>query len=407
MSPAGSEESLSAAIRAGADAVYFGVGRLNMRAHAANCFRVEDMQRIAGLCSRCGVKPYLTVNTVIFDGDMDEMQAVILAARDAGVQAIIASDVAAMVFARQIGMEVHLSVQMSVTNVAALQFFAQFADVVVLARELTLDQVKNICDMILERDIRGPGGELVRVELFCHGALCMSVSGKCWLSLHSFNASANRGECFQPCRRSYAVKDKDSGEELDVENGFIMSPKDLKTVHFLDRVIASGVSVLKIEGRARGADYVKTVTECYRQAADACIDGSFGIERVEEWNSRLESVFNRGFWNGYYLGQRLGEWTGKYGNSASSRKVYIGRIVKYFPRAGVAEFVIETGELKSGDQVLITGPTTGALEFTASGIRVDDLTVDKAVKGNRFSMLTPEKVRPSDRLFRLMHNVEQ
>jgi putative protease len=399
MAPAGSYESLSAAIRAGADAVYFGVGRLNMRSHSASNFQVEDLPRIAEICRRSGVHSYLTVNTIIYDGDLAAMRELIDLARQAGVSAIIAADAAAMMYARSVGVEVHLSVQLNITNVESLKFYAQFADVVVLARELNLEQVKAISEQIIAQNIKGASGKPVRLEMFCHGALCMAVSGKCYLSLHAHNASANRGECYQVCRRAYSVKDREGEVELDIENEYIMSPKDLKTVHFLNKILDAGVTVLKIEGRARGAEYVKTVVECYREAVDAYCDNTFSEEKINRWDARLAKVFNRGFWDGYYLGRRLGEWTDRYGNRAEERKIYIGKVIKYFSRLGVAEFLVETGEIAVGDKVLITGQTTGAQTFTAEDIRVDLKPIGKAVKGERFSMKTGAKVRPSDKLY--------
>jgi len=401
MAPAGSYEALSAAVRADADAVYFGVGSLNMRSHSASNFSVEDLPRIAEICARSGIRSYLAVNTVVYDSDMPTMRELVDLALKSGVSAIIASDAAVMIYARSIGMEVHLSVQLNITNIESLKFYAQFADVVVLARELSLDRVREIRQQIVLQNIKGPSGKLVRIEMFCHGALCMAISGKCYLSLHEHNASANRGECYQVCRRAYSVKDRESEVELDIENEYIMSPKDLKTIHFLNKMLDSGVQVLKIEGRARGPEYVKTVVECYREAVDSYCDNSFSEEKIADWNRRLARVFNRGFWDGYYLGQRLGEWTDRYGNRATERKIHIGKVIKYFSRLGVAEFQVETGEISTGDRILITGPTTGAQTFQAEDIRVDLQTVEKTVKGERFSMRVPAKVRPSDKLFKL------
>ncbi|MDR2087716.1 MAG: U32 family peptidase [Dysgonamonadaceae bacterium] len=403
MAPAGSYESLAAAIRAGAGSVYFGIEGLNMRSRSANNFTIDDLYRIAQICGKHHIHSYLTVNTIIYDSDAEAMHAIIDAAQKAKISAVIASDVAAMMYARSIGMKVHLSTQVNITNTESLQFYAQFADVVVLARELNLEQVKEIHRQIVERSIKGPSGQLVRLEMFCHGALCMAVSGKCYLSLHEMNASANRGACNQICRRSYTVKDKESNIELEIDNSCIMSPKDLKTIHFLNKILDAGVEVLKIEGRARGPEYVKTVTECYREAVQSYCAGTFSAEKIQAWDKRLETVFNRGFWDGYYLGQRLGEWTHKYGNLATETKVYIGKAVKYFPRAGVAEFLMETQSLNAGDKVLITGPTTGALYAEAEEIRVNLTPVKQTVKGEHFSMKTPEKVRPSDKLYKLIH----
>lgn len=400
MAPAGSYESLSAAIQGGADSIYFGIEGLNMRAKSSNNFTIDDLHEIARICRENGLKSYLTVNTVIYDNDMTLLHRIIDAAKEANLSAIIASDVSAMMYARTVGVEVHLSTQLNISNVEALRFYAQFADVVVLARELNMDQVKQIYDAIQQDKIVGPSGELIRIEMFSHGALCMAVSGKCFLSLHEQNVSANRGACTQICRRSYTVKDKDSNVELDIENEYIMSPKDLRTIHFMDRMIESGVRVFKIEGRARGAEYVRTVTECYKEAIIAYLDGSYGQEKVDNWTERLSTVFNRGFWDGYYLGQKLGEWTGNYGNAATKRKVLIGKGIKYFPNAGVAEFLMESLSLKVGDEILITGPTTGAVTTVVEEIRVDKKPVEETVKGEYFSIKIADKIRPSDKLFK-------
>ncbi|GHT61197.1 collagenase [Bacteroidia bacterium] len=402
MAPVGSYESLAAAIRAGADSVYFGIAGLNMRSHSANNFTIADLHRIAKTAAKHHIQSYLTVNTIVYDNDTEQMREIINAAKTAGVSAIIAADVAAMTYARSIGVEVHLSTQLNITNIEALKFYAQFADVVVLARELNLEQVKVIHEQIVAQNVKGPSGKLIRIEMFCHGALCMAVSGKCYLSLHEMNASANRGECNQICRRSYLVKDQESDIELAIENQYIMSPKDLKTIHFLNKILDAGVQVLKIEGRARGPEYVKTVTECYKEAVRAYCDGSYSEEKIAAWDSRLVKVFNRGFWDGYYLGQRLGEWNDRYGNKATERKLYVGKVLKYFSKLGVAEFLIETQSLSIGDKVLITGPTTGAQTFAAEDIRVDLKPTETAKKGERFSMKTPEKVRPSDKLYKMI-----
>lgn len=404
MAPIGSYDSLTAALQGGADSVYFGVEGLNMRSRSSNNFTLDDLRNIASLCSSHGVKSYLTLNTVIYDGDIPLMRRIVDAARESGVSAIIAADVAVMSYARSAGMEVHLSTQLNISNTEALRFYSRFADVVVLARELNLDQTAEIYRAVCREGIRGPKGELVRIEMFAHGALCMAVSGKCYLSLHERNSSANRGACMQICRRAYTVKDKETDIELEVDNQYIMSPKDLKTIHFLNKMLDSGVRVFKIEGRARGPEYVRTVTECYREGVEACLDGSFTPERVADWDRRLATVFNRGFWNGYYLGQRLGEWSPNYGSSATMRKEYIGKGVKYFSKLKVAEFVMESGELCAGDEVLITGPTTGAVTLRADDIRVDLKSVPKAVKGDRFSIAVDVKVRPSDKLFKWVPN---
>lgn len=400
MAPVGSYESLHAAIDAGANAVYFGVQGLNMRSKSSANFSLDDLRSIASTCSKAGVKTYLTVNTVLFDSDIARCHEIIDAAREAGISAIIASDIAAIQYARSVGVEVHISTQCNITNIEAVRFYAQWADVVVLARELNLDQVAAISRAIREQDIRGPKGELVRIEMFCHGALCMATSGKCYLSLHEMNSSANRGACTQICRRSYRLTDKETGDELEVDNQYIMSPKDLKTIHFLDRLVEAGVSVFKIEGRARGPEYVYITVRAYREALQAICDGTYNAEMVKGWDQELSKVFNRGFWNGYYLGQRLGEWSGKYGSSATRVKQYIAKGVKTYSKLGVAEFFMEAGELCVGDEVIITGPTTGALILTIDEIQVDCHPVDKAVKGEAFSIRVPSKIRPSDRMYR-------
>ena len=399
MAPVGSYESLHAAIDAGADAIYFGVEGLNMRSRSSVNFTLDDLREIARICTEAGVKSYLTVNTIIYDADMPRMREIIDAVALSGISAIIASDMAAILYARSRGVEVHISTQQSVSNTETLRFFAQYADVVVLARELSLDQVKEITDTIARDDIRGPRGERVRIEMFCHGALCMAVSGKCYLSLHELNSSANRGACTQICRRSYTVTDRETGEQLDVDNQYIMSPKDLKTIHFLNKMIDAGVRVFKIEGRARGPEYVSVAVRCYSEAIQSICDGTYSPERIEAWDAELGKIFNRGFWNGYYLGQRLGEWSAKYGSSAIRTKEYRAKGVRYFSNIGVAEFYMENGELHRGDEVVITGPTTGALIIKADEIRVGLKSVEKAVKGDSFSIAVPAKIRPSDKLY--------
>ena len=406
MAPVGSYESLVAAVQGGADAVYFGIEGLNMRAKSSNNFTVDDLHKIAKYCQENGLKSYLTVNTVVYDEDIKLMHEIVNAARDAGISAIIASDMAAILYARSIGVEVHISTQVNVSNSEAVKFYSQFADVMVLARELNLGQVKGIYDTIVNENICGPHGKQVRIEMFCHGALCMAVSGKCYLSLHETGASANRGACRQICRRSYTVRDKETGDELDIENQYIMSPKDLKTIHFMNKMIDAGVRVFKIEGRARGPEYVREAVSCYNEAINACIDGTFDDDKVAGWNARLEKIFNRGFWNGYYLGQRLGEWTSKYGSSATRVKVYVAKGVRYFSNIKVAEFLMEAGELNVGDEVIIIGPTTGAIPMTVEEIRVDLKPVPKAVKGDRFSIKIDEKIRPSDKMY-LWQDVEE
>lgn len=406
MAPVGSYESLMAAIQGGADSVYFGIEGLNMRSRSSNNFTTDDLRRIADICREHDIKSYLTVNTVIYGEDLPLMRTIIDTAKNAGVSAIIAADVAAMSYANSIGQEVHLSTQLNISNAEALKFYARFADVVVLARELNLTQVHEIYRQIVEQHITGPKGELIRIEMFAHGALCMAVSGKCYLSLHEMNASANRGACMQICRRAYTVKDRDSDIELDIENQYIMSPKDLKTIHFMNKMMDAGVRVFKIEGRARGPEYVRIVTECYKEAVRAYCDGTFSEAKIAVWNERLRSVFNRGFWDGYYLGQRLGEWSSKYGSGATKKKVYVAKGIKYFDKLGVAEFEMESGVLQVGDEILITGPTTGALMQTIDEIRVALKPVQKTVKGERFSIRTDTKIRPSDRLYK-MEKVQQ
>lgn len=399
MAPVGSYESLRAAISAGADAVYFGVEGLNMRARSSVNFTLDDLRNIAAICAESGVKTYLTVNTILYDNDLATCRAVIDAAAEAGLTAIIASDIAAITYARSRGVEVHISTQLNVSNIEAVRFFAAYADVMVLARELSLDQVAAIHRAIVEENICGPSGRQIRLEMFCHGALCMAVSGKCYLSLHELNSSANRGACTQICRRSYTVTDRETGDQLDVENKYIMSPKDLKTIHFLNKMIDAGVTVFKIEGRARGPEYVATAVASYSEAIQAIVDGSYSEELIAGWDERLRKIFNRGFWDGYYLGQRLGEWSSKYGSSATRVKRYAAKGVRYFSNIGVAEFLVENGTVSVGDEVVITGPTTGALILTVDEIRVDLRPVDQAHKGQSFSMKVPSKIRPSDRLY--------
>ena len=399
MAPVGSRESLAAAVSAGADAVYFGIEGLNMRSRSSANFTADDMAEIAKFCDEHGVKTYLTVNTVIYDSDIELLHRIIRRAKESGISAIIASDMAAILYAREIGQEVHISTQVNVANTEAVQFYSQFADVMVLARELNMDQVGEIHRQIEQRGITGPGGRPIRLEMFCHGALCMAVSGKCYLSLHEMNSSANRGACNQICRRGYTVTDKETGEQLDIENQYIMSPKDLKTIHFLNKMVDAGVRVFKIEGRARGPEYVAETVACYSEALEAICEGKFRDELVEKWDERLAKVFNRGYWNGYYLGQRLGEWSSKYGSSSTRVKQYAAKAIRHFPKIGVGEFLMEAGELKVGDEVVVTGPTTGALIFKVPELRFDLKPVDKVTKGQLFSMPVPDKVRASDRLY--------
>lgn len=402
MAPVGSYDSLAAAIQGGADSIYFGIEGLNMRARSSNNFTIDDLKNIAGICKENGLKSYLTVNTIIYNEDSGLMKKIVEAAKEANLSAIIASDVAVMMYARSIGVEVHLSTQLNITNTESLKFYAQFADVVVLARELNLDQVAAIHQDIVDQQIRGPKGELIQIEMFSHGALCMAVSGKCYLSLHEKNLSANRGACNQICRRGYIVKEKESDIELEIDNQYIMSPKDLKTIHFMNKLLDAGVTVLKIEGRARGPEYVRTVVECYREAIESYCAGTFSEEKIGEWDKRLSTVFNRGFWDGYYLGQKLGEWSSNYGSGATQRKVYVGKGITYYSKIGVAEFQLETQSLKKGDQVLITGPTTGAIYHTLDEIQMQHAEVDEVQKGDRFAFKFPEKIRPGDKLYKIV-----
>ncbi len=408
MAPVGSRESLAAAIQAGADSVYFGVEQLNMRSHSANHFTIDDLRDIAQQCQQHGIKSYLTVNTIIYGEDIPTMHQIIDAAREAGISAIIASDVAVMQYCRQgtNPIEVHLSTQLNISNIEALRFYAQFADVVVLARELNMDQVADIFQQVEQQHICGPSGQPVRIEMFCHGALCMAISGKCYMSLHAANRSANRGECVQICRRSYTVTDNETGHQLEIDNKYIMSPKDLKTIRFIDRMMKSGVRVFKIEGRARGPEYVYTVVKCYKEAIQAVLDGTFTDECKDEWDRRLATVFNRGFWDGYYQGQAMGEWNRNYGSNATERKQYIGPGVKYFSKLGVAEFSVDAAEFAVGDKMLITGPTTGVMYVTADEIHDDHGPVTIAKQGTKVSIRVPDKVRPSDKLFKIISSEE-
>ena len=448
MAPVGSRDSLSAAIQAGADSIYFGIERLNMRAGSASAFTIDDLKEIAATCREHGIKSYLTVNTIIYDEDIPLMHQIIDAAREAGISAIIASDIAVMQYCRtpflplqresEAGitpltthhspltthhspltthhspltthhsplttpMEVHLSTQLNISNVEALRFYAQFADVVVLARELKIEQVEKIHQAIIEEHICGPSGQLVKIEMFCHGALCMAISGKCYMSLHAANRSANRGECIQICRRSYTATDNETGNQLEIDNKYIMSPKDLKTVRFIDRLMHAGVRVYKIEGRARGPEYVYTVVKCYKEAIQAVLDGTFTEERKDEWDERLARVFNRGFWDGYYQGQLMGEWNKTYGSNATERKVYVGKATKYYSKLGVGEFAVEATTFKLGDKLLVTGPTTGVMYLTATEIHDNDGNpVSEAPQGQRIAIPVSAKVRPSDKLFKLL-----
>ncbi len=406
MAPVGSKESLVAAIQAGADSIYFGIEKLNMRAGSASAFTIDDLKDIARQCDEHGIKSYLTVNTIIYGEDIALMHEILDAAKLAGISAIIACDVAVMTYCRNIGLEVHLSTQLNISNIEALRFYAQFADVVVLARELKIEQVEEIHRQIVEEQICGPSGQLVRIEMFCHGALCMAISGKCYMSLHAANRSANRGECIQICRRSYTVTDNETGHQLEIDNKYIMSPKDLKTIRFIDRLMKAGVRVFKIEGRARGPEYVFNVVKCYKEAIQSVLNDTFTEERKDEWDERLARVFNRGFWDGYYQGQLMGEWNKTYGSNATERKVYVGKATKYYSKLSVGEFAVEATTFKLGDKLLVTGPTTGVMYLTATEIHDNDGNpVDEAPQGQRIAIPVTGKVRPSDKLFKLTSEV--
>ena len=435
MAPVGSRESLAAAFQAGADSVYFGIGTLNMRSKSANEFTIDDLKEIASLCAERGVKSYLTVNTVIYDEDLPLMRQIVDAAKEAKISAVIASDAAVMMYCKQKGVEVHLSTQLNISNVEALKFYSQFADVVVLARELNLRQVKRIYDEIQQQRITGPkgdliriemfchgafiyeqiekqhicgpNGELVRIEMFCHGALCIAVSGKCYLSLNNAGKSANRGACMQTCRRAYIVKDKERDVELEIDNQYIMSPKDLKTIGFMDQMIKAGVRVFKIEGRARGPEYVRTVVEAYDQAIRQALTGEWNEEISKAWDAQLATVYNRGFWGGYYLGQTMGEWSNRYGSQATERKIYAGKGIKYFSKAQVAEFLVQAAELNAGDKLLITGPTTGAVYATLDNPYVDEKPVERVLKGEHVTFKLKEKIRENDKLYILKSVVNE
>ena len=402
MAPVGSYESLMAAVQGGAGSVYFGIEHLNMRSRSAKNFSIEDLNKIVEIASSHNVKTYLTLNVEIFDNEAEQMHSVLDAAKKAGVSAVIAADISVIMYARSIDLEVHISTQVNITNFDAVKFYAQFADVVVLAREMNLGRVWEISRQIEEHQIKGPSGNLVRLEMFVHGALCMAVSGKCYLSLHEMNSSANRGACLQTCRRAYVVTDKETGAELEIDNEYIMSPKDLKTIHFLNKILDSGVSVLKIEGRARSPEYVKTTVECYHEAVEAYFDNTFTEEKINDWDERLATVFNRGFWDGYYLGQRLGEWSSNYGSQATKRKIYAGKCTNYFTNLKVAEFKLETMNLKTGDEIIITGPTTGVVQTTVKEIRVELQSVEEGLKGQQISVPVDTKLRRADKLFKLV-----
>jgi U32 family peptidase len=401
MSPAGSRESLNAAIQAGAGAIYFGIGKLNMRSRSTGNLSLGDLGYVAETCREKGIKSCLAINAVLYDDDLPAMREVMAEAKRNGISALIVSDIAALEHANKEGMEVHLSTQMNICNMETVRFYSRYADVMVLARELNLQQVRNIADYIEKENITGPSGNKVSLEIFVHGALCMAVSGKCYLSLHESNHSANRGECLQVCRRAYTVREKETGRELDIENEYIMSPKDLSTIHFLNKILDAGVKVLKIEGRARSPEYVKTVTGCYREALDAISNGTYSADGINEWNRRLSTVFNRGFWDGYYLGQRLGEWSHQYGSVATKKKIYAGKATNYYSKPGVAEFLIENGSVGEGDEILIIGPTTGVIEMKLQEIRNDNGRTRKVSKGENCAFRVNSEIRRSDKLYRL------
>ena len=405
MAPAGSFECLRAAIKAGADSVYFGVGELNMRSHSAGNFKIEDLTEVAEICGGAGVRTYLTVNTIIYDSDFNEMKKIIDAAKDAGIDAVIACDMAVIKYANSIGLSVHSSTQLNVSNIEAVEFYSKYTDVIVLARELNLEQIKEICDEVKKREIRGPSGEIVKIEIFCHGALCVSISGKCYMSLAQYGFSANRGKCFQTCRRKYRVVDDEDGSELVVDNDYVMSPKDLCTIGFLDKILESGVSVLKIEGRARGADYVYTVTKTYKEAAESYYSGGYSLEKVSGWINELSKVFNRGFWHGgYYLGKELGKWAGCSGSLATQKKFLIGRVLHYYDKINVAHLDIFDLEIKSGDELIITGSTTGIVEVNVGEVFKNGELASGKVSGADVSIKVLEKVRKNDRVWLVEKN---
>ena len=406
MAPVGSYETLMAAIQGKADAIYFGIGKLNMRSKSTNNFSVNDLEKIVGICKQNNLKAYVTVNTVMYDNDIAEMKETINACKQFGVHAIIASDLAVLNYAKSIGVEIHISTQQNISNTESVKFFAQYADVVVLARELNMNQVKTIYSAIENEKIVGPKGEPIKIEMFAHGALCMAISGKCYLSLHEYKHSANRGECLQICRRAYTITDKETNAQLEVDNEYIMSPKDLCTIGFIDRLFDAGVRVLKIEGRARSAEYVKTVSECYNEAINSYCEGSYNKEKIEAWTAKLSTVYNRGFWDGYYLGRKLGEWSEIYGSKATKKKVYIGKCLNYFSKINVAEFIVETNTVEKGDEIIIIGPTTGVIETTMDEIRVDLKPTEKAIKGEKFSIPVNTVVRRADKLYKLIENTD-
>lgn len=404
MAPVGSYEALSAAIKGGCNSVYFGIEQLNMRARSSNNFTTEDLAKIANICNEKNIRTYITLNTVLYDHDINLMKTIIDAAKENGITAVIVSDHAAMNYAKKIGYPVHISTQCNISNIETVEFYSQYADVMVMARELSLQQVGSISTEIERREIKGPSGNNIEVEVFAHGALCMAVSGKCYLSLHSHNSSANRGACIQNCRKEYTVIDKEEGHELEIDNEYIMSAKDLATIDFLDKVLNAGVRVLKIEGRGRSADYVYTTVKCYREAVDSIIEGTYTKEKINDWKKRLSTVYNRGFWDGYYLGKKMGEWSESYGSKATLKKIFVGKGIKYFPKAKVGEFLLETHSLKKGDNILITGPTTGVIETSIDEIRVDEKNVDEVNKGEHFSIKINEQIRASDKLYKIVNS---
>ena len=405
MAPVGSYEALAAAIKAGCNSVYFGIEQLNMRARSSNNFTTEDLAKIAKICKENDIKSYITLNTTLYDHDLNLMRTIMDAAKENEIDAVIVSDHAAMMYAKKINYPVHISTQANISNIETVEFYATYGDVMVMARELSLKQVASISKEIERKQIKGPSGKLIEVEVFAHGALCMAISGKCYLSLHSHNSSANRGACIQNCRREYTVIDKDEGIEFDIDNEYIMSAKDLATIDFLDKVLNAGVRVLKIEGRGRSADYVYTTVKCYREAVDAVLNGTYNQEKIKDWKERLATVFNRGFWDGYYLGRKMGEWSDAYGSKATTRKIFIGKGIKYFSKAKVGEFFLETHSLKTGDKILITGPTTGVIETTVDEIRVDDKKVNQVNKGEHFSIRIEETIRASDKLYKVVNTI--
>lgn len=402
MAPAGSFEALQAALDNGADSVYFGVEQLNMRARSSINFTLEDLEEISRRCRKKGVKTYITLNTIVYDHDLALVRAIVDKAKETGITAVIAMDQAVIAYARQAGMPVHISTQVNITNIETVRFYSLFADTMVLSRELSLNQVKKITAQIKAEQIKGPSGELVKIEIFGHGALCMAVSGKCYLSLHSCNSSANRGACKQNCRKKYTVIDQETGFEIELDNEYMMSPKDLCTIGFLDQIADAGVQILKIEGRGRAEEYVATVTKCYREAIDAVATGAYNADMTPDWMERLSTVYNRGFWSGYYLGRQLGEWSPNAGSSATRRKVYIGRGMSYYAKNGIASFNIESYDLKVGDQILVSGPTTGARETAVQSMRVNDVQVDQAAKGDVMTLPLDFKIRPSDKLYKIV-----